>query len=157
EPGHHLAASRPARQPLERLLVVLLQRLQLRTQDSALLRRGLDKEVAHIRPRQPQVAAQRGYGRVLLHVAAIDLEVLLRDADLDAVRFVRGKHQDRDHCAVSGPQDCSLAEGPTHYAYLISRARVPENTIFSVWDPHAGRPIIEIYRVLAASRMAPGR
>ena len=135
--------------------VFLFQLLQLRHQLGALFGRVLNEEIAHVIAGQPEVAAQRGERLLLFDKVAVDLQVLAGDADLNAVGFHGGQHQDGDDGAISGPQYGALTPTGSHYPHFTVRGRC-ENTIFPVCLIWQERFILYLNQASAASLMARG-
>ena len=85
----------------------------------------------------------------------VDLQVLAGDADLDAVGFHGGQHQDGDDGAISCPQYGALTPTGSHYPHFTVRGRC-ENTIFPVCLIWEERFILDLNQAPAASLMARG-
>ena len=100
--------------------------MQLGHQLGALFGRILNEEIAHVIAGQPEVAAQRGERLLLLDKVPVDLQVLAGDADLNAVGFHGGQHQDGDDGAISCPQYGALTPTGSHYPHFTVRGMARE-------------------------------
>jgi hypothetical protein len=112
--GYHLSVERHALQKAKGDFVLLLQALQLQNQLAALLGCVLDEKLAHVVTRQPEVAAQCAERLLLFDKVPVDLQMLARDADLNAVGLNGRQHEHGDHSTVSGTQYAALTPTGSH-------------------------------------------
>ena len=99
-----------------------MARAQLAAQQLALGRRAVDEEIANAVSHQPDITPECGEGLVLFDEMAVDLEMLSRYADLNAVGFDGGEHQNGDDCSVSGVQARALTPLQCHPDIIVSHA-----------------------------------
>ena len=152
---HYVAMVGRTLQDLKRPLILGSHGPKLGNQQVALRVGGVDEIVADVDTGQPQVPAECGEGIVLFDEVAINLEMLLRNTALNAVRLDGGQHQDGYDGAVAGSQSGSFAPRGRHCIYLSAPMEVQENTIFAVFQWRPEEFSIRIFR-LSWPQMARG-
>src|ERR1044072_6262542 len=80
----------------------------------------MDEKVAHEHAGLPEIPPQNRDLLVLVDVVAIDLEVLIGDAALNAVCFRRSEHEHRKDRAVTRPQHGAFAQTRYHYTFILA-------------------------------------
>src|SRR6185295_15852664 len=91
-------------QRLQSLFVLSLEAFDLSAENLCLGRRAGNEQVADFVPGLPEIAAERGNRLVLFHIVPVDVERLLRHAELKVIGFDGRQDQHHDYGPKPGSQ-----------------------------------------------------